>query len=170
MLNHPQAKDEMRKLFYSRFKSYIVNGLPNNVPPVLPLNLKKRGSIEAYIPEIKWENVELTQTNDNGVHWLRFSSQNHMKRQKSFTGGRNEAVGTHYTTKGLIRVEIYLSKSAYQTQDADNLNLIVERCFVQANTPSGLWFRNTVIVDMNPEENFFRSNVLTEYEYDSVIS
>ncbi|MCC6271126.1 MAG: hypothetical protein IT190_07600 [Microbacteriaceae bacterium] len=169
MLDHPQAKEEMRKLFYSRFNSYVTDGLPNNVPPVPPFVFKKRGSLTSYIPEIKWDNVELTKLNDNGVHWMRFSSQNHLKTQASFTGGRVDAVGTHYTTKGLIRVEIYLSKSGYQTEDADNLNLIVERCFVQANSPCGVWFRNAMIVDLDPEENFFRSSVLTEYEYDSVI-
>jgi hypothetical protein len=169
MLYHPQAKSEMRQLFYSRFNSYVTDGLPNNDPPIPPFAFKKRGVATTYIPEIKWDNVELTNVNDKGVHWLRFSSQNHLKRQSSFTGGRQQAVGTRYTTKGLVRVEIYFSKSAYQTEDCDNLNLIVERCFVQANTGCGVWFRNAVIVDLDPEENFFRSSVLAEYEYDSVI-
>lgn len=169
MLDHREAKDEMRRLFDTRFKNLAVNGLPNSDPPVPPLSLTKRNSYDIYIPEIRWQNVEKRDLNDNGVHWLRFVAQNIQKQQRSLAGGREEAVGTSYTTRGFIRVELYFSRSAYQTEDQDTMSAIVERCFIQQNTAGGVWFRNTVIVDMEPEENHFRSNVLTEYEYDSVI-
>lgn len=171
MLNHQKAKDEMRSLFKTRFDDYWANGLPNEDPAVAPPQFRKLGeTVDTYKPEIKWKNIEKADHNDNGVHWLRFASRNLLKRQKSLAGGRQQAVGTSYTTKGLITVELYFSKSAYQTQDEDVLSLITERCFVQANTSCGVWFRNTIIVELEPEENHFRSNVLTEFEYDSVIN
>lgn len=169
MLNNVAAKDEIRKLFYDRFRSYLTDGLPNEVPPIPALVFTKRGEVTPYVPEIVWHAVEKRTLNDNGKHWLRVSTQNILKRQKSLTGGRVQSVGTHYTTQGLIRVELYFSKSAFQSTDMDNLNLLVERCFIQQNTPCGVWFRNAIIVDMEPEENYFRSLVMADYEFDSVI-
>lgn len=169
MFNNRAAKDEMRQVFYDRFRSYLTAGLPNEVPPIPPLTFIKRGGVTPYIPRIVWQAVETRTLTDSGEHWLRVSSQNLLKRQKSLTGGRNQSVGTHYTTQGLFRVELYFSKSAFQSTDMDNLNLIVERCFIQGNDPCGVWFRNAIIVDMEPEENYFRSLVMADYEFESVI-
>jgi hypothetical protein len=167
MLNYAEARDEIRKLFKTRFDNFILNGIPGD--DILPLQLTKRGSVIVYVPEIKWDNKETTEPSDNGVHWLRLSTRNVLKRQKSLTGGREEEIGTIYRTQGLVKVDLYFSKSAYEQRDADNLNLIVERCFIQQNTPCGVWFRNPIVVELEQEESHFRSNVLAEYQYDSVI-
>jgi len=164
--NNAEAQNEIRKLFNDRFTDYCTNGF-GDVPP---LNLKKRGSNNVYVPKIFWQNIEKVDLSDSGEHWLRFYLTNVLKRQKSLTGGREQAVGTHYNTRGMVKVELYFSKTAFQSVDIDRLNLIVERCFVQENTNCGVWFRNAIIVDLNPEETHFRSNVLAEYEYDSVIN
>lgn len=169
MLDYPKAKNEMRTLFLTRFNSYVANGLPNNDPPIPPLALKKRNESETYVPGIEWEFVQKNDVDKAGKHWLRVGTRNVKKEQASLAGGREQSVGTRYTTNGLMFVELYFAKSSFQTTDFDNLNSIVERCFIQANTPGGVWFRNTVIVEMEPEETYFRSNVLTEYEFDSVI-
>lgn len=169
MLNHAQAKNEIRKLFYARYRNYVLNGIPNQDPVFPPLGLTKLNDDQIYVPVVNWRNVELKDRNDNGVHWLHFAMQNVSKKQKSFTGGRTDTVGTQYTTYGYVTAEVYFSKSAYQTVDEDRLTTIVERCFIQQNT-QGVWFRNAVIVDLEAEENHYRSNVLAEYEYDSVIT
>lgn len=167
MLNHITAKDSIRELFYTRFVDFVTNGISSESIPAL--GLKKRGSTTTYIPAVNWRNVEKVDPNDNGVHFLHFTMQNVIKRQKTLAGGRVDNVGTCYTTRGFVTVEIYFSKSAYQTIDEDRLSMIVERCFVQQNSGC-IWFRNTTIVDLDPEENHYRSNVLAEYEYDSVIN
>ena len=168
MLDHRQAKNEIRNLFYARYRNYVLNGIPNQDPIFPPLGLTKLGSEDVYVPVVNWRNVEKIDQNDNGVHFLHFAMQNVTKKQKSFTGGRVDHVGTQYTTNGYVTVEIYFSKTAYQTVDEDRLTTLIERCFVQQNTQS-VWFRNAVIVDLEAEENHYRSNVLAEYEYDSVI-
>ena len=169
MLNYIEARNEIESLFTTRFNALAVAGLPDESAPVPALGLKKRGSNTVYIPEIRYQNRQERTLTDAGQHWLRLSIQNITSRQKSFTGGRAEAVGTMFTTQGVVRVEIYFSKSAYQSNDELALSLIVQRCFVQANTPCGVWFRNPVIVELEPLENYFRSDVLAEYQYDSVI-
>jgi hypothetical protein len=158
MLTYAQAEDEMRRVFLTRFNA-----------SALSVELKKRGSGNAYTPNVFFENNITTERIDNSEHFLRFYSRNLLKRQKSFTGGRNEAVGTRYTTQGLITIEIYFSKSSHEPEKANALKSVVENCFIQANANCGLWFRNPIIVDLDPDENFFRSNVLAEYEYDSVV-
>lgn len=165
MLNYPQSRDEIKSLFVTRFTNLVTNGLP----PIGPLNLTKRGSNEVYIPEIRWQNIEITDNLDNGKHWLRFSLSDTLSRQASMAGGRNQEVGTRYKTFGLCKVELFFSKSSFETADCDNLNFLVSRCFIQENTDCGVWFKNTVIIDLPPEENFFRSNVLSQYRYDTVI-
>lgn len=168
MLNHAQAKNEIRKSFYDRYREYVLNGIPNQDPAFPALGLTKLNSDEIYVPVVNWRNVELKDRNDNGVHWLHFAMKNVNKKQKSFTGGRVDTVGTQHTTKGYVTIEVYFSKSAYQTKDEDRLTSVIERCLIQQNT-QGVWFRDAVIIDLEAEENHYRSNVLAEYEYDSVI-
>ena len=169
MLNHVQAKNEIRNLFLSRFRDYVLNGIPNQDPVFPSLELTKLKSSKVYVPTIYWQKVETRRQNDNGEHFLHFAMQNTSENQKSFTGGRKSIVGTQYTTYGYVTVEVYFSKTAYQTIDEDRLTQLIKRCFIQRNI-QGLWFRNSVIVDLPSEENHYRSNVLAEYEYDSVIT
>ena len=169
MFNHVTAKNEIRKLFFDRFKDFVLNGIPNQDSVFPPLNLGRLQSNEAYVPKVFWRNVEKEATNDNGAHFLHFAMQNVRSNQKSFTGGRQNNVGTLHTTYGFVTVEIYFSKTAYQTIDEDRLSTIVQRCFIQQNV-EGIWFRNALIVDLPAEENHFRTNVLAEYEYDSIIT
>lgn len=169
MFNHFGAKNEIRRLFLTRFRDYVKNGIPNQTPSIGPLNLTRLHKDEIYIPTIFWRNVEQRRTNDNSEHWLHFSMRNVTTVQKTFAGGRVQEVGTTYTTNGFTTVEVYFSKSAYQSDDEDKFSTIIQRCFLQINTGS-IWFRNPVIVDLDPEENHFRSNILAEYEYDSIIT
>lgn len=166
---HITAKKEIRKLFYARYHNYVLGGIANQCPEFPPLNLTKRRDPTVYIPVINWQKIEKKDLNDNGVHFLHFAMSNITTKQKSFTGGRAvDGGGTRYTTNGIATVEIYFSKSAYQTDDEDRLSTLVQRCFLQQNVNS-LWFRNPVIVDLDSEETHFRTNVLAEYEYDSEI-
>lgn len=166
MSNRIAAENAIRKLFYDRYKGFLANGIPSESidPPVFT----DRVTGSAYTPEIKWHNTEKITGNTNDKHWMRFSLQNVLQNQKSLAGGRQQAVGTKFTTKGVIKVELYFSKSSYVQEQCDVLSFIVERCFVQANA-DGAWFRNFVAVDLPPEETHFRTNVLSEYEYDTCI-
>lgn len=167
-LDYTKSRDAINELFYDRFRLFLQNGFPNDNPPKSPLVLTKRGSNTPYIPAVKWQNVETIDLNDNGVHWLRISAQDILNRQKSMTGGRQEMAGTHYTAKGLIKVALYFSRSSYEGEECDMLKYIIQRCFIQQNS-CGVWFQNPVVIDLPPEENHFRADILAEYRYDSVV-
>ena len=166
MLNHYAAKNEIRDTFKTRLEAVMAAGMPNEDPVIPPLVLTPRGSVQSYTPEIKWHNIEKTEFNDAGKHWMRLAIRNVVKNQKSFTGGRVDGVGTRFWTKGIVRVEIYYSPISFESKD-QHLDLMVESCF-QGNTACGVWFHNAVIVDVDPENNHFRSNVLAEFKYESV--
>jgi hypothetical protein len=90
-------------------------------------------------------------------------------KQKSLTGGRQAGVGTHYETRGIARVDLYFSKSAYQTNDADILSIFVQRCFLQQSVECGVFFKNATINDLPPDENHFRATVIAEYSYETIV-
>ncbi len=167
------VRNAIRELFNSRFAAILQNGLPNEEPPIAPIVFRKRGSGvtqgATYTPEIRWQNIEKIESADNGKHWLHFQVIDITNQQKSLTGGRNEGIGTHYQARGLVRVDLYFSKSAYLLNEAEILSLFVQRCFMQQSTVCGLWFKNTVINDLPPGENHFRSVVLSDYSYETVI-
>lgn len=167
--DHHKANTDIRATFNTRFLDGVQNGLPDKDPPISPLPFKMRDSVATYIPRIVWENVETTDKQDIDKHWLRFTIRNIRKFQASLAGGRQQAVGTRYTQQGIIRVELYIAKSAYQYDEQQALEMITENCFVQVNTPSGVWFRNPMVTGLEPEERFFRSNVIAEFEYETVI-
>lgn len=167
------SRNEIREMFYSRFKFLLANGLPNHDPPLSPLVLKCRRLVgqldEEYTPEIRWQNIESTDFVDNGKHWLHFQLTDIVSGQKSLTGGRQHGIGTHYETKGIVRVDLYFSKSAYQLSDAEILSVFVQHCFLQQSTECGIFFKNAIINDLPPDENHFRASVITEYSYETIV-
>jgi hypothetical protein len=167
------SRNEIREMFYSRFKSLLTNGLPNHEPPIAPLVLRSRGLAgqagATYIPNIRWQNIQDSDFVDNGKHWLHFQLMDLVTKQKSLTGGRQAGVGTHYETRGIARVDLYFSKSAYQTNDADILSIFVQRCFLQQTTECGIFFKNATINDLPPAENYFRASVIAEYSYETIV-
>lgn len=170
MLNDIAAKNEMRQLFRTRFQSFVANGMPNETPPLLPLKLKtRRDAINTYQPYIYWQEIEnKADLRDQGKHFLLFRSTNVRSYQKSMAGGREQTVGTIYTTVGLITVELYISRSSYQTEEVEKLAFFAKESFLQVNTAGGVWFRNQTMIDLPAEEQFFRKNVHVDFEYDSI--
>jgi len=157
MLNHLEAKNEVRRAFRIAWNAGIASGF-TNIPPVV---FAKVGSATPYVPEIRWHGVEKSDDIDNGVHWCRFSSQSIQTKQSVIS----RRIRT--TSLGLVIVQIFYSKSAFKTED-ELLGLIGQNAFIGHKTPGGVWFRESTLIDLDPEENHFRANVVAEYEYDSL--
>lgn len=167
MLNSLQAEDAIKSLFLAKWIDGITNGLPNY--GIDPLVIRKRatsGSGALYVPEIRWQETLKPQKIDNDRHWARFTMQNVIKAQASMAGGRSLAVGTRHRTQGIIIVQLFFAKSSYENDVCKKLAFIAENAFVQENA-NGVWFRNAVTIELDPEDCFFRSNVTAEYEYDT---
>lgn len=168
MLNSIDADKEIKQHFWDYMQDKLANGYPSDVPPIVAPIFTPLGSAGVYIPEIQWHNVERKNPTDYSRHWLRFSLQDALTRQSSMAGGRSGQVGTRYTSVGIVFVQLFFSRISYETKD-DVLGLIAQRAFQGTTTSNNVWFKNSTIVKLDPEENYFRSNVTAEYQYDSVI-
>jgi hypothetical protein len=169
VLNSLQAENAVKSLFIEKWVNGITNGLPNY--GIDPLVIRKRatsGLGQLYMPEIRWQETLKPQKIDNDRHWARFTMQNVINRQASMAGGRVLAVGTRHRTQGIIIVQLFFAKSSYENEVCKKLAFITEHAFIQENV-DGVWFRNTVTIELDPEDCFFRTNVNTEYEYDTVV-
>ena len=169
MISHIGAKEAIRCLFHSQFKLYYQNGIPTHKPVIPPLAFKQFGTGTVYTPEVIYRNVEPRKQEDNGQHFLHFMMKNASRVQTTLTGTAAHTVGTQYNTRGHVTVEVYFSKQAYRSDDEDYLTEILQRVFQQRYADC-VWFKNAIIVDLEAEEKYFRSNVLAEFEYDSVIT
>ncbi len=154
-----QAQAELRHLFLTRFNA----GLTSE-----SLTFSRLIDGEVYVPRIQWDGIEQRNPKNNGEHWLRFTSRNYDTRQASFMGGKAENVGQKMTTVGGVIVQLYFSRPV-ATAERKAFERVVRNCFVQANTPGGLWLRNANIQNLPDDKDFFRSNVTADYEYDSVV-
>lgn len=158
MVENDLAYREIRRLFYAAWVSKMT-----------VLNLTRRDSVIAYVPEVKWEERQLVNLMDYGVHYCHFLLRNVITSQKSLTGGRVEEIGTLYTTRGIAIVDLYFSKNAYKINDKDAIENATWRIFVKQTTPGGVWFRNPTISQLPPEETYFRSMVTSDFTFDTEI-
>lgn len=158
MVDNAEAYREIRRMFNDGWKVKTA-----------ALHLTRRGSVVDYVPEVKWEERQILALLDNGVHFCHFELRNVITNQKSLTGGREEEIGTMYTTRGIAIVDMYFSKTAYKTNDKDAIEVAAQRIFIQQSTPGGVWFRNPTIYYLKPEETHFRSMVTADFTFDTVI-
>lgn len=158
MLNNYEAGFEIRKLFNDAW-----------VLKIGALNLKRRNSSIPYVPRVIWNDVEETYLNDNGIHWADFRLRNTSTRQDNLSGARIEEIGTVYETHGVAIINLYFSKSAYRTEDKENVEVQTQSIFFKQRTPGGVWFRNPTIYQLKAEENFFRSMVTANYVFNTMV-
>lgn len=161
MLQYQQAKEEILAHFKQQFETGLTVGIPGEFGQVV---LNKRGSAVPYTPKIQWERVEPIDSYDPNEHWLRFNSQDTTSPQHTFVSDDNKACFENY---GIIIVQLFFSKSSYSFQDCNKLKRICQKAFQRKKTQNGVWFRNSTIVDLAEESVFFRTNVTSEYIYDS---
>ncbi len=167
MPNSIEAEESIKALFLAKWIDGITNGLPEY--DIAPLVIRKRatsGPGTMYVPEIRWQQTLVPAKIDNDKHWARFTMQNVINRQASMAGGRSLAVGTRYTTQGIIIIQLFFAKSSYEHRVCKILAFIAENAFVQENA-NGVWFRNATTIELEQEDCFFRSNVVAEFEYDT---
>jgi len=117
--------------------------------------------IVGYEPEIFWPDSE---PNDNPYldkYWVKVSKETLDEEQSSF---KNSTGVKLYTSKGFIYVELYCPKSDNLADvNGAELAVLVRDGFRGAS--SGVWFRNSRVKEIEPD-NFFRLNVIADYEYD----
>lgn len=160
-----QARKEIQGHFWDAWRDGLANGLPNSTPALAAIEFRDSAN-QIYTPEVFWPDKETDDSLPKDRHFLMFSTSDVKTEQRSMAGGRQQLVGTKYTTPGVGLVRLFFSKLRYQTAEEDFISAIAQECFLSSRT-TNVWFRNSTIVELPPEEDFFRANVTFEYEYDT---
>lgn len=166
MLTYVEAKDDIR----SHFKTFWDNAIANGYTDIPFHEFYRAGGVVPYAPTIYWHNVQKNTENDFGVHFIRFLSYTVASKQRGFSGGRIEEVGTKIETRGIAIVELYISKTAYSNDDENTLMMIAHRAFLKQRTTGGVCFMNAAVHELEPEQHYFRTNVTTQYVYDTRVT
>ncbi len=120
-------------------------------------------AIVGYIPEVRWYGVEEPASISMGKFWVRVSQQTVEEEQSTLRNGEC----TRYTTDGLIFVQLFCPKSDSKSMEKGRNLATLARDAYRGNATSGkVWFRNARIKELPPETDWYRLNVVAEYEYD----
>lgn len=171
---YTEGADLIRKRFLTTWNDWIANGKPTDIrnplsPREEPIQLLVSGTQESYIPVVYWENVENSKSNDHSRHWLRFSSRELSSGQSAFRSGCEGNRKAKYTTHGIIIIQLYLSRAAF-AGDHRQLSVIARDIFRPRNLKDDpIWYRDSTIREIEPEERYFRANVNVNYQYDELI-
>lgn len=164
MLNYQDAKSELALHFKTFWETSIASGIAGEFGG---LTFSKPRSIVPYTPKIQWEKVEPISAYDTAEHWLRFNTQDILTSQDSFAGSNSEGRKANYQTFGLITVQLFFSKTSFDTVLANRMKRICQKAFQGTRTVNGIWFKNPTVIDLAEDTVFFRSNVAAEYVYNS---
>lgn len=141
--SYKQAVEEMFEFFYLK---WIVDSL----------------TVLAYVPEIRVDGDGKVDNQDNEKFWCRFSQQTVTTYQSTFRSDSPK----RYTTHGLIYIQIFCPKQQNSISAGRSLADIAKKIFQGHTTNDNIWFRNSRIRELDPEDLWYRFNVVSEYQYD----
>lgn len=144
---YEEAKDEI----YSQFFAAWVAG---------------SAAIVGYVPEVRWQNLEEATKPDQSKYWARVSTQSVDEPQANL--GADAEGKRRYTGLGLVFVQIFVPKTEGNDYKGAKLAELARNAYRGKKTTGGVWFRNVRINNLEPEELFYRFNVVAEYEYDEI--
>lgn len=145
MITQSEARDEIFALFKTAWEAGTID-------------------IVSYIPNIEYQGVQPIATPDIAKHWCRISIQTVSENQASLSDENGQRT---YTAYGLVFVQVFCPRSERNGFERGiSLAQIAKRAFRGKATPGRIWFRNVRLNELEPENSFYRLNVVAEFEYD----
>ena len=141
--SYKQAVEEMFEFFYLK---WVVDSL----------------TVLTYVPEIRVDGDGQVDNQDNEKFWCRFSQQTVTTQQSTFRSDTPK----RYTTHGLIYIQIFCPKQQNSISVGRSLADIAKKIFQGHTTSDNIWFRNSRIRELDPEDLWYRFNIVSEYQYD----
>lgn len=149
-LTYDEAIDEIYGLLYAAWQS-------------------STASIAGYVPAIRWAGKEEPEKPDGSLFWARCSASNVVEPQTSLSNCVEQPGNSRYTPVGVVIVQLFCPKSDATAMEKGRLLAQVARnAFRGKTTPGKVWFRNARIHEIEPEDLFYRLNIIAEYEYDEI--
>lgn len=150
MINYADAMDEIRQTFVDKWEA-------------------ESASIVGYIPEVRYANLEKKETSDGSKYWVRVSVQTASEEQSTLSNCEGLPGQKRFTNFGIAIIQIFCPKSDVRSNElGEKLAMLSRNAYRGKATKGRVWFRNTRIQELAPEELFYRFNVVTEYEYDEL--
>lgn len=150
MIDYSDAIDEIYSKFWEAFQVFA--------PPLV-----------GYLPAVQWRNKEVPGTADGSKFWVRVSYQTIDSAQSSLSVCIGEPGKKSYTNLGFLTFQVFAPKSLSASDKIlKQLSAEIRNTFRSARSSGGIWFRNPRIVELPPEELFYRNNVIVEYRFDEL--
>ncbi|MCB1238980.1 MAG: hypothetical protein KDB30_04800 [Tetrasphaera sp.] len=119
-----------------------------------------------YVPEVYWQFIEKSQKPDSTKFWCRFSVKHIYEKQRTISSCETENGKTMFESSGLVVVSIYGPKSKSNVDTGMRyLATVARNAFRDKGSKGDVWFKNTRIHEVVPEDLYYKINVLSDFSY-----
>lgn len=148
--SHNDARNQMNALFKTAWQANTI-------------------AVAGYVPDVQWEGVQPRDVPDASKHWARMSIQTVFEEQTTLSNCEGAPGKKRYTASGLIFVQLFCPKSIVDGYSVGgDLADVAKNAFRGKTTSGKIWFRNVRINPLDPEDLYYRFNVVAEFEYDEL--
>lgn len=117
--------------------------------------------------DVRYQGVEEPMSPGALEYFVRASTQLADTGQSGFVVAEHAAKGVRFTTDGVAIFQVFAPmKSPGAYAKGELLASLVQRIFMSAETPSGVWFRRPRINELENDGTWYRWNVLTDFQFD----
>ena len=121
------------------------------------------------VPEARWQGEEKPGKPDKDKYWIRSSTQLVTTRQ----AGHREppAPGqslAFFDTFGVVFVQVFAPMKTGAYAKGELLGELLQNAFMATETPSGVWFRNPRINELENDGTWYRWNVIADFQFNQV--
>lgn len=129
----------------------------------------KNQTVVGYVPKIRFQGVEEDVKPASDKYWLRVEINTLVSEQKTLSVCVTAPGKRMYIEAGLIIIELYIPKvvnGGWPT--GKKWAQVLRGAFRGVKTANGVWFRNAVIKEVDSEAEFFRINIIAEFNYSEI--
>lgn len=121
------------------------------------------------VPRIEYPMQVSVGKPDASKIWLRAATQIVTERQTALSTCVGDVGKKTYTSYGLLIIEFYIPKKEPNGVTALMWATTIRNAFRNASSSDGVIYRKATVNDNLPdEENFFRINVVVQFEFDEI--
>lgn len=126
-------------------------------------------AIAGYLPAVQYMGNTQKAGQDWSKHFAVITQQTVKEEQSTISCCVGENGKRRYTTYGLVFVQLFAPKGPAGQDQCRKLAIIAKSAYRGQTAGDGaIVFRNVRINELEPEENCYRINVVSEYEYDDI--
>lgn len=131
--------------------------------------IDESAAIVGYIPEVRWPGIPEPAKPPQDKFWIRFTQRNVIEQQATLSNCVTEPFKRRYENSGFIVIQLFCPRSKDTSMHLGrNLAKLARSAYRGKTTAGGIVFRNVTIVELDPEELFYRFNVKSEYEFGEI--